>query len=116
MPMHHMLGLATLIRNQNWNVALARIVQSPQEAGEDLQALTKGGFLATGGLTPLHFACERRPPIEVVEALIAAWPEAVTTSLCRRRGSTAMRTGHSRPGCRDMPFIIPTARKGAAAG
>jgi ankyrin repeat protein len=52
-----------------------------QEAGEEIQALTKGGFLATEGFTPLHYACERRPPLEVVEALITTWPESVTTRL-----------------------------------
>jgi len=79
--LHHMLGLSTLIKNQNWNSVLRRVEQNPHEAGEPLQAMTRGGFISTQGLTPLHYACERRPPLEVVEALIAAWPEAVTTRL-----------------------------------
>jgi len=79
--LHHMLGLSTLIKNQNWNSVLRRVEQNPHEAGETLQAMTRGGFISMQGLTPLHYACERRPPLEVVEALIAAWPEAVTTRL-----------------------------------
>lgn len=78
---HHMMSLSTLIKNQNWTAVIARIEDSPHEAGEDVSAMTKGGFLSTRGLTPLHYACERRPPVEVVAALIAAWPEAITTRL-----------------------------------
>jgi len=81
MPMHHMLGLSTLIKNQNWSAILVRVEENPHEAGENVAAMTRGGFIATGGLTPLHYALERRPPIEVVEALIAAWPESVSTRL-----------------------------------
>ena len=80
-PLHHIMGLAALIRNQSWTSVLARLKENPQEAGEDLPAITRGGFVATCGFTPLHYACERRPPLEVVDALIAAWPEAITTRL-----------------------------------
>jgi hypothetical protein len=76
-----MKSLASLIKNQNWTAVLTRIEDSPHEAGEDVSAMTRGGFLATRGLTPLHYACERRPPIDVVSALVAAWPEAITTRL-----------------------------------
>lgn len=79
--LHHVLSLSTLIKNQNWNAVRERVASYPHEAGEELQAMTRGGFLSTGGFTPLHYACERRPPVEVVQALIAAWPEAVTARL-----------------------------------
>jgi hypothetical protein len=72
------MSLATLIRNQNWSAVISRI---PQDSGDEIQAMTKGGYLATEGCTPLHYACERRPPLEVVEALITTWPESVTTRL-----------------------------------
>jgi hypothetical protein len=81
LELHQVLGLSTLIKNHHWDAVAARIYENSHEAGEALQALTRGGFIATGGLTALHYACERRPPLEVVEALIAAWPEAVTTRL-----------------------------------
>jgi len=80
-PLHHMMSLPTLIKNQNWTAVIARIEDCPHEAGEDVSAMTRGGFMATRGLTPLHYACERRPPMEVVSALIAAWPEAISTRL-----------------------------------
>jgi len=73
--------LGTLIKHQNWAAATARLEGNPQEAGETLSVLTRGGFLASSGLTPLHYVCERRPPVEVVDALIAAWPEALTTRM-----------------------------------
>lgn len=49
------------------------------EAEEELQVMTRGGFLASSGFYPLHYACERQPPVAVVEALIAAHPIAVLT-------------------------------------
>ena len=79
--LHQVLSLTTLIKNQNWNAVRARVAQYPREAGECIQAMTRGGFLATSGFTPLHYACERRPPVEVVEALVAAWRDNVTVRL-----------------------------------
>ena len=81
LALHHVLSLSTLIKNQNWNAVRERVSNYPQEAGEELPVMTRGGFLASAGFTPLHYACERRPPVEVVQALIAAQPEAVTARL-----------------------------------
>ena len=78
LALHHVLSLPTLIKNQNWNAVCDRVAKYPQEAGEELQAMTRGGFMSTSGFTPLHYACERRPPVEVVQALSTAWPESVT--------------------------------------
>jgi hypothetical protein len=73
------LDLAGMIRNQNWSGVLARLDINPEEAEEDLVVMTRGGFTATTGFTPLHYACERRPPVSVVEALISTCPRAITT-------------------------------------
>jgi len=73
------LDLAGMIRNQNWKAVLARLEVNPEEAEQDLMVMTRGGFTATTGFTPLHYACERRPPVTVVEALISACPRAITT-------------------------------------
>jgi ankyrin repeat protein len=73
------MDLGALIKIQNWDAILERLETNPHAAGENLNAMMKGGYVATSGCTPLHFACERQPPVEVVAALIAAWPEAVTT-------------------------------------
>jgi hypothetical protein len=71
-------NLPTLIRNQNWESVLARLETNPLDAEEELDVTTRGGFTSTSGFTALHYACERRPPHEVVDALIAACPGAVT--------------------------------------
>lgn len=73
--------MGTLIKGHDWKTVEEKLEINPQEAGETLTVPTRGGFLATAGLTPLHYACERRPPVEVVETLIAASPEAVTTRM-----------------------------------
>jgi hypothetical protein len=76
-----MLGvdLATLIQDRRWRTVLARLSANPLEAEQDLKVLTRGGFTAVSGMTPLHYACERRPPVEVVNALIESFPTAVLT-------------------------------------
>jgi len=70
--------LPTLIRNQNWDGVLAKLEMNPLDADQDLQVATRGGFTSITGFSALHYACERRPPIEVVNALIAACPVAVS--------------------------------------
>lgn len=73
------MDLAGLIRNQNWDAVLERLDVNPEEAEVDLAVMTRGGFTATVGFTPLHYACERRPPIAVIEALVSACPRAIAT-------------------------------------
>ena len=70
--------LPTLIKHQDWHSVLAKLEMSPSDAGQDLQVTTRGGFTSMTGFTALHYACERRPPTEVVEALIAAYPSALS--------------------------------------
>eukprot|EP00549_Striatella_unipunctata_P022587 CAMPEP_0118723162 /NCGR_PEP_ID=MMETSP0800-20121206/31840_1 /TAXON_ID=210618 ORGANISM="Striatella unipunctata, Strain CCMP2910" /NCGR_SAMPLE_ID=MMETSP0800 /ASSEMBLY_ACC=CAM_ASM_000638 /LENGTH=567 /DNA_ID=CAMNT_0006631537 /DNA_START=314 /DNA_END=2017 /DNA_ORIENTATION=- len=66
--------LSSLIRNFKWHEVVSRCEASPGEASVDLFAMSRGGHMAQ--MTPLHFACERDPPIEVIEALIEAHRDA----------------------------------------
>lgn len=75
--MHPLEDLTTLIRIQDWDGVLARLETNPLEAEEELKVTTRGGFTSTSGFTPLHYAFERRPPQEVVDALITVNPNAV---------------------------------------
>jgi hypothetical protein len=71
--------LPTLIKNLKWKSVIARLECNPDEANDKLVGvMTRGGFQASAGMTPLHYACERKPPIEVVEALFEANPEAIS--------------------------------------
>lgn len=72
-------NLSTLIQQSQWEAVLQRLEAHPLEAEEELQVMTRGGFLASAGFFPLHYACERQPPVTVVQALIAAQPIAVLT-------------------------------------
>lgn len=71
------LDLPSLIKNQDWESVLHRLRINPLDAEEELNVTTRGGFAAMSGYMALHYACERRPPVEVVEALIAACPKAL---------------------------------------
>ena len=71
--------LPTLIKNLKWKSVIARLECNPDEASHELNGvMTRGGFQACDSMTPLHYACERKPPLEVVNALIEANPEAIT--------------------------------------
>lgn len=72
-------NLSTLIQQSQWDAVLQRLEAHPLEAEEELQVMTRGGFLASSGFYPLHYACERQPPVAVVQALVAAHPIAVLT-------------------------------------
>jgi hypothetical protein len=69
--------LPTLIRGHHWNGVLQRLDLHPSDARIPLRVQTRGGFSSTTDFFPLHYACERRPPVEVVEALLKVYPEAV---------------------------------------
>lgn len=71
--------LPTLIKNLKWKSVISRLECNPDEANEELVGvMTRGGFQASASYYPLHYACERKPPLEVVQALLEANPEAVT--------------------------------------
>lgn len=76
-PLARTQDLATLIKNQNWDAVIERLDFNPNESTEHLHVPTRGGFVAAKGFTPLAYAVERRPPVEVVQALIEACPESV---------------------------------------
>jgi len=73
------MSLCTLIEKRKWKAAVARIVTDPLSAERDLKVMTRGGFMASTGMSPLHYACERRPPVQLVRVLIDAFPFAVLT-------------------------------------
>lgn len=68
--------LPTLIRERNWNGVIDRLKLHPSEAKIPLRVQTRGGFSSTSDFFPLHYACERRPPAEVVAALLNVFPDA----------------------------------------
>jgi hypothetical protein len=70
--------LPTLIRNKSWEAAAQRLKTNPTESNLNLKVITRGGFTSTVNFTPLHYACERRPPKAFIETLIRLCPEAVT--------------------------------------
>lgn len=74
--------LPALIKNLKWKSVIARLDCNPDEASYELNGvMTRGGFQAGESMTPLHYACERKPPLEVVQALIEAHPEAIGTRM-----------------------------------
>ena len=73
------VSLAHVIERKMWSSVLARIEQEPLEAEQELHVMTKGGFMSGTGLSPLHYSCERKPPVEVIQKLIKAFPFAVLT-------------------------------------
>jgi hypothetical protein len=68
--------LPTLIRAQSWEAVIQRVKLHPTEVMVSLVVPTKGGFTATADFFPLHYVCERRPPLEVVDALLELYPQA----------------------------------------
>lgn len=73
------MSLCTLIEKRKWKAAIARVVSDPLSAERDLKVMTRGGFMASTGMSPLHYACERKPPVQLVRVLIDAFPFAVLT-------------------------------------
>lgn len=78
-PLSVGVSLAHLIERRQWNSVIARIRQDPMEAEQELQVMTRGGFMASTGMSPLHYACERKPRLEVAVLLIEAFPVATLT-------------------------------------
>jgi hypothetical protein len=70
--------LPTLIRSQNWEAVLQRLQMNPSDAKMVLRVPTRGGFSSMTDFFPLHYACERRPPVKVIEALVKVFPSAVS--------------------------------------
>lgn len=73
------MSLCTLIEKRKWKAAISRILSDPLSAERELKVMTRGGFMASTGMSPLHYACERKPPSQLVRVLIDAFPFAVLT-------------------------------------
>jgi ankyrin repeat protein len=69
-------SLETLIQNRRWQTVLTRLASNPLEAEKELLVQTRGGFMSQRGFTPLHYACERQPPVDVISHLLEAHPGA----------------------------------------
>lgn len=73
------IPLSKLIQQGLWDAVMVRLQKNPLQAELELLVPTRGGFVASSGFTPLHYACERQPPLAVVLALIAAHPIGIMT-------------------------------------
>lgn len=64
-------SLAILITHDKyWEAAVLRCRRHPHEAREVVEVKVRGAYAAK--VTSLHFACEQRPPVDVVRALVEA--------------------------------------------
>jgi ankyrin repeat protein len=75
----HNNNVLSLVEKYDWNGALARIQECPQEC----QAV------GDRGRTPLHVACDHDAPAEVIRSLIQQYPKA-----CLHVGTTGMNPLH----------------------
>lgn len=73
------LPLEVLIQSRKWVATIRRIQIAPLEPEKELKVITIGGFQSSSGMTPLHYACERTPPLPVIQALIESYPMACLT-------------------------------------
>ena len=69
--------LTDLINYEQWSSVSLRIEMYPYEASEWINVTSRSGRLAR--LLPLHYACERTPPIEAIKALVKASPQSIMT-------------------------------------
>lgn len=64
-----------ITKDKNWAAAALRCRRHPHEAREAMEVKVRGAY--TAKITPLHYACENRPSVEVVRTLIDANPSAL---------------------------------------
>jgi hypothetical protein len=64
-----------IARDKHWEAAALRCRLCPNEAGEALEVKVRGAY--TAKITPLLFACEHNPSVELIKALIKANPSAL---------------------------------------
>ena len=70
------MNLSILItKEKNWAAATMRCQHHPHEAREILEVKVRGAY--TAKITPLHYACEQNPSVEVIRALVNADPSAL---------------------------------------
>lgn len=69
-------NLSILItKEKNWAAATLRCQHHPHEAREIIEVKVRGAY--TAKITPLHYACEQNPTVEVIRALVNADPSAL---------------------------------------
>lgn len=64
-----------IARDKHWEAAALRCRLCPNEAGEALEVKVRGAY--TAKITPLLFACEHNPSVELIKALIKANPASL---------------------------------------
>eukprot|EP00804_Cyclotella_cryptica_P027407 CCRYP_008829-RD/>CCRYP_008829-RD protein AED:0.09 eAED:0.09 QI:2581/1/1/1/0.57/0.5/8/904/1000 len=70
------INLSVLItKEKHWDAAAIRCLRHPHEAREALEVKVRGAY--TAKITPLHYACEQNPTVEVIRALVSADPSAL---------------------------------------
>lgn len=76
MALAESMNLPILItKEKNWAAATMRCQHHPHEAREILEVKVRGAY--TAKITPLHYACEQNPSVEVIRALVNADPSAL---------------------------------------
>jgi hypothetical protein len=64
-----------ITRDKHWAAAALRCRSNPLEACEAMEVKVRGAY--TAKITPLHYACENHPSVEVIRTLIQANPSAL---------------------------------------
>jgi ankyrin repeat protein len=64
-----------ITKDKHWAAAALRCRSHPHEAREAMEVKVRGAY--TAKITPLHYACENQPSVEVIKTLIHANPSAL---------------------------------------
>jgi hypothetical protein len=64
-----------ITKDKHWAAAALRCRSHPQEARDVMEVKVRGAY--TAKITPLHYACENQPSVEVISTLIKANPAAL---------------------------------------
>ena len=64
-----------ITKDKHWKAAALRCRLYPHEAREAMEVKVRGAY--TAKITPLHYACENKPTVEVIQTLIEANPPAL---------------------------------------
>ena len=63
-----------ITRDRHWEAATLRCRRYPHEARVNLEVKVRGAY--TAKITPLHYACEHNPTVDIIKALLQANPAA----------------------------------------
>ena len=64
-----------ITKDKHWKAAALRCKTHPHEACEAMEVKVRGAY--TAKITPLHYACENKPSVEIIRTLIEANPAAL---------------------------------------